>query len=169
MAGAIARALFSQESMYVIPAFGIAVAIKVFCNRLALFSVLAFPGVLLHEILHFIAGLVTNAQPVAISFVPERRGGRLVLGSVAFANLRWYNAAPAALAPIASAPMALLVAWALSQEGFEMSFATPLWWMLLASFFLGSIPSSTDWRLALRSWPCAVLLAAFCLVWVRFS
>jgi len=83
------------------------------------FFLFTVAGTLCHELAHFFAGLLTNARPVGLTVVPRwigrgKRGsgaGHWELGSVTFANLRWYNAAPAALAPLLVLAVPLAVAW----------------------------------------------------------
>jgi len=74
------------------------------------FFVLTAAGTLCHELAHFGVGLLTNAEPVGLNLIPRRKGKVWELGFVTFANLRWYNAAPAALAPLLVLLLPLLVA-----------------------------------------------------------
>lgn len=57
-------------------------------------------GTSLHEMAHFITGFILNAQPTGLSLWPKKCDGRYVLGSCGFRNIRFYNAFPAALAPL---------------------------------------------------------------------
>ncbi|RQR65272.1 hypothetical protein DIE12_31910 [Burkholderia sp. Bp9015] len=72
---------------------------------------------------------------------------------VEFENVRWWNAAPAALAPILGLPIAVVAAW----WRVRTSIGTGAWdfliWLAIAQVLAGSPPSGTDWRLAGRSWP----------------
>lgn len=64
-----------------------------------------WPGTVAHELLHFIAGLLTGAKPVSLSVIPRRKvDGGWLLGSVSFARLRWWNSVPVGLAPLALIP-----------------------------------------------------------------
>lgn len=77
---------------------------------------LQFTGVLVHEMLHFIVGLVTMARPSSMSLVPRTEGGRLVLGSVGFVGLNWLNAWITALAPLLAFPIIYwLASWRLTE------------------------------------------------------
>jgi hypothetical protein len=70
-----------------------------------LFALSVWPGTVAHELLHFLAGWITGAKPVSLSVIPHRtHEGGWVLGSVAFANLRWWNSALVGLAPMALLP-----------------------------------------------------------------
>jgi hypothetical protein len=50
--------------------------------------------------LHGLVGLLLFAKPRSFSIVPKRQGDTWVLGSVGFANLNIWNAAPVAFAPV---------------------------------------------------------------------
>jgi hypothetical protein len=70
-----------------------------------LFALFVWPGTVAHELLHFFAGWITGAKPVSLSIIPHRNPeGGWVLGSVAFARLRWWNSLPVGLAPLALLP-----------------------------------------------------------------
>lgn len=64
------------------------------------------PGTLLHELMHFTVGLVMNAHPCNFTVFP-RKGldGSYVMGSVGFRNVTFYNAVPAAMAPLLLLPI----------------------------------------------------------------
>jgi hypothetical protein len=80
---------------------------------------------------------------------------------VSFANLRWYNAAPAALAPLLVLGLPFAVAWWRTRHGLVFEPLDLLLTLLLAPQFLSFWPSPVDWRLAARSWPwIPVLLVA---------
>lgn len=69
-------------------------------RRFVSMAVLGFPGVLLHELLHWTVGFVLLARPCAINLIPRRAGNEWHLGSVSFTSLNLLNAAPVALAPL---------------------------------------------------------------------
>lgn len=86
---------------------------------IGLFALIAWPGTVAHEACHAAVGLILGAKPRGFTVWPTRiGGGRWRLGSVSFANITWWNAAPTALAPLLLAPAAvwLLRTWAL--DGF---------------------------------------------------
>ena len=59
------------------------------------------PGTILHELMHFIVGLVLNARPCNFTVFPRKSpDGYYVMGSVGFRNVTFYNAVPSALAPV---------------------------------------------------------------------
>lgn len=65
--------------------------------RVAIFSLV---GTIAHELLHLAAGWLFLAQPTSLSIIPKREGSGWTLGSVSFANLTIFNAAPVAFAPL---------------------------------------------------------------------
>lgn len=78
----------------------------------ALYALLTWPGTLVHELLHYLAGLVTGARPVSLTIIPrQQKTSSWVLGEVAFARLRWWNSAPVGLAPLALLPAGGWLVW----------------------------------------------------------
>lgn len=139
---------------YLMPAVSLALLIRWNCRSFRFFAAFMFLGVLLHETLHLIIGAILNAKPVGMSVIPKRgREGTMELGSVCFSNITWYNALPLALAPLFGLPMALAAAHLRVTGGWAFHWIDALIWMVLASVLLSCWPSSTDWRISLRSWP----------------
>lgn len=68
---------------------------------LSLFSLLFFPGVLLHESSHFVAARLLNVRTGRISLLPRPQpNGRLQLGFVETANTDWLRDAIIGAAPL---------------------------------------------------------------------
>lgn len=64
-------------------------------------ALINIPGTLLHETMHYLVGLVLNARPCNFTVFPTRgEDGNYVMGSVGFRNVTFYNAVPAAMAPL---------------------------------------------------------------------
>jgi hypothetical protein len=143
-----------QALLYLIPSAIIWLLLTGLSGRTALYSILSLPGTFLHELLHLTAGIVTNAQPVSFSLLPKRdRRGKLILGSASFANIRWYNALPTALAPLLGIYITLLAAAYRVDGGYAFKPADIIIWCLLAPQFTSMWPSSTDWKISFKSWP----------------
>lgn len=66
-------------------------------------------GTLLHELMHFIVGLVLNARPCNFTIFPKRNLEGYVMGSVSFRNITFYNAVPSALAPLLLLPLGFYI------------------------------------------------------------
>jgi hypothetical protein len=154
--------------LYLAPSAALALLIRVLAAAHPFFFVFTAAGTLCHELAHFAVGLVTGAGPRALSIIPRRVGRNWQLGSVTLTRLRWYNAAPAALAPLLIIALPFLVArwrtapgWTFGPVDVGIAFA-------LAPQFLSFWPSAADWRIALRSWPYLLLVAmAGAAVWLQ--
>lgn len=135
-----------------------------------LFSLLALPGTFCHETCHWIVGKLLKGCPKHFTVLPRREGHGFVLGSVAFANLRWYNGFFIGLAPLGLLPLVYgLLLWRLrSHPALDWSEAGIAF--LLANLLFAAMPSWQDLRIAARS-PIGWLLLAGVLVWgwLRFA
>jgi hypothetical protein len=128
---------------------------------------LQFTGVLVHEMLHFLVGLVTMAQPNSMSLSPRTEAGRLVLGSVGFINLNAWNAWITALAPLLALPLIYrLASWRLSTGPDYFQWWDMLIWLCIAPQYCNCWPSRADWKLVLISWPLLGLFAVGFAVWI---
>ena len=118
-----------------------------------LHALLAFPGVFLHESLHWLAGVLLGASPTGFSVFPERYGNHYLLGSVTFRSVNVFNAIFIAMAPVLLLPLAVwcfydwvLPAWYGSTYGIWAGFC-----YLTASIALAAMPSSIDFRMSAAS------------------
>jgi len=145
-------------SLYLLPSLALAFLIWIVAAAHPLFFIFSVAGTVCHELAHFSVGLLLGAEPVNFSVIPRRNGRSWELGSVTFANLRWYNAAPAALAPFLVLLVPLAVAWWRTRTPWTFGPADLALTLLLAPQFLSFWPSPVDWKLALRSWPWLVLI-----------
>lgn len=104
------------------------------------------PGTFLHECAHFLVGLLLWAKPVRFSLLPKKSGDCYVMGQVGFANLRFYNALPSALAPL----LLLFLAFYLNGKFFSIfpfSFGTYLLYIFAMTLLIeNSMPSATDFK-----------------------
>lgn len=108
------------------------------------------PGTILHETAHFLVGLVFNAKPTSFSLFPRKSGGVYVMGSVGFRNITFYNALPAAMAPLLLLP----IGFYLNRYFFtavNISIWTYLVYILLQTIIIeNSLPSTTDFRVGFK-------------------
>ena len=129
-----------------------------------LLSLLALPGTLCHEAAHWLLGKLLNGRPVRFTVVPRREGRGYVLGAVAFANLRWYNAFFIGLAPLLLLPLAWgILRWRLGGHP-TLGWPEAALVFLLANLVFAAVPSGQDLRIAGRS-PLGWLLLAGMLGW----
>ncbi len=154
--------------LYLLPSIALAFFIKALSERFIVFTFLTLAATLCHELAHYLVGLVTNAHPTAIRIIPRRIDRHhYQMGAVTFSNLRWYNAAITALAPIVILAIPLIAAeWHVRHSsGFTWEDVAIAFF--LAPQFLCFWPSRTDWMLALRSWPYLLLLIPLCWYWTK--
>jgi hypothetical protein len=107
------------------------------------------PGVVLHELAHFLMGVLLRADPSSFNIIPQRRfDGRWTLGSVAFSRVTAFNAVPIAFAPLGLGPLAFYV----YQSWFDwlpLTLVNTLF--LYATIFLliyNALPSRQDFMIA---------------------
>lgn len=133
-----------------------------FVGHRALFRLVLLPGTLLHELTHFIIGVLTNAQPNSFSIIPNHTK----LGSVSFTHLTWYNAIPTTLAPLLGlASISVAAIHNLPQDIQRFTPQNLYILVLLSPMVYACWPSSVDWRLSLRGWPIYV----FAIVYVAYT
>lgn len=134
-----------------------------------LFSFAVLPGTFCHELCHLCVGGLLNGQPAAFTILPKREGHGYVMGSVAFAHVRWYNAFFLGMAPLLLLPAAYgLLAWRLRGHP-AVNWGEGLWLYLIANLVYASLPSWQDLRIAARSPIGWLLLAAAATYgWFRF-
>lgn len=158
--------VFTSAAGYLAPSVVTGAVLMLSRRASAPLRLLHFSGVCVHEMLHFVVGLVTMARPTSMSLVPRTEGGRLVLGSVSFVALNWLNAWITALAPLLALPIIYgLANWRLIHGPQHFQWADLLIWLLIAPQLLNCWPSRADWKLVLISWPLVVMLAASMVVW----
>jgi hypothetical protein len=120
-----------------------------------IYSLIALPGTLAHELAHFIVALVLFAHPRFPSLIPIRmEHGGWRLGSVAF-RADYARALPIAMAPLALAPLALWWAGTFLHAASWPLYGLHMW--LVAAMMTASVPSGTDFKLAL---PALIALTA---------
>jgi hypothetical protein len=146
--------------LYLAPSLALAFLIRLLARAHPVFFLFTAAGTLCHELAHYAAGLLCAAGPRGLTIIPQRVGSTWQLGAVTLTRLRWYNAAPTALAPLLIIALPFLVArwrtvpgWTFHPADLAIAFA-------LAPQFLSFWPSAADWRIALRSWPYLLLIAA---------
>ncbi|MBF0455002.1 MAG: hypothetical protein HQL72_09355 [Magnetococcales bacterium] len=108
-------------------------------------------GTFFHELAHYMVGLLLGAKPSGFSLWPKpHREGGVVLGSVTFANLRFYNTLPTALAPLLLFILAYLANIRLFSPQDESLFSYTLSLFIIVILLENAIPSTTDIKVAFR-------------------
>ena len=149
--------------LYLAPSLLLALLIRALSARHPFFFLFTLAGTVCHELAHFVAGLLTGARPAAFTVIPRRVGQGWELGSVRLTRVRWYNAAPSALAPFVVVLLPFVVAWWRTRAGLNFQWIDLALAFAVAPQFLACWPSTVDWKISLRSWP--YLLIAGLLWW----
>lgn len=160
---AIAPELLCQNGdmlLYLLPSVALAAVIRILASVHPFFFLFTLAGTICHELSHVAMGFLSGARPGAFTVVPKRKGRHWELGSVTLNCLRWYNAIPAALAPLLIILIPLAVAWWRTRTpGWRFAPVDVLLAFALAPQFLSFLPSKDDWRIACHGWPLLVLIA----------
>lgn len=118
-------------------------------NNIWLTALVNIPGTIFHELAHFIIGMIFNARPVKISILPKKNpDGGYTIGSVSFANLTFYNAIPACLAPLLLLPFAYFVDKFLAPHIIPTFLNYIIYVVLQTIIIENAIPSKKDLELA---------------------
>lgn len=120
-------------------------------------AIVNIPGTFLHETAHFLVGLILNAYPTRFDLFPKKVGDSYVMGSVGFRNIQFYNAVPAALAPL----LLLIAGYYFNMwffENIKINYINYIGYVFLQTVIIeNAVPSSTDFKVAF-SYPLSVLL-----------
>jgi hypothetical protein len=166
---AAAPALLCEHTdivVYLLPSAMLALVIRVLATKHPIFFLLTAAGTACHELAHFLVGLLSAARPTGLTIIPRRLGQHWQLGSVTLSRVRWYNAAPAALAPLLIILIPLAVARWRTSPGWHFTWTDIGIAFALAPQLLSFWPSDIDWRIALRSWPYLLILCP--LAWLAW-
>lgn len=152
--------------LYQLPAVVIGLVLSFLIPSPPVRAIFVLPGTFIHELLHFMVGLILNARPVSFSVWPRKSGpAAWTMGSVGFTNVRWYNGAAVGLAPLLAPATATW--FAPDAASWHMELGDLKYWALAAPVFSMCLPSWADVKICLASAvPLAVLLA---LAYWRFS
>jgi hypothetical protein len=149
----------SDILLYLLPSVALALIIRILAATHPFFFLFTLAGTICHELMHFLMGWLTFARPGRFTVIPVRKAGHWELGSVTLNRVRWYNAAPAALAPVLIILIPFALAWWRTRPGWHFQPVDLLIAFALAPQFLSFWPSATDWRIAMRSWPYLFVIA----------
>lgn len=150
---------YTDVAIYLIPSFALAFLIRFLSASHPFFFIFTLAGTICHELAHFIAGLATGARPTSFTVIPRRSGRHWQLGSVTLSRLTWYNAAPSALAPLVLLLIPVAAAWFRTRGDWTWQPLDLALTLVLAPQFLSFWPSSSDWKIAVQSWPYLIGIA----------
>ncbi|MDL2357246.1 MAG: hypothetical protein QFF03_18475 [Pseudomonadota bacterium] len=159
---AVAPAFACQHGdllLYLVPSAALALLIRLLAGTHPAFFIFTVAGTICHELAHFGVGWLVGARPTGLTVIPRRSGRSWELGSVTLTRVRWYNAAPAALAPFLIVALPLVVARWRTVPGWTFHPVDLLIAFGLAPQMLSFWPSAVDWCVALRSWPYLLVIA----------
>lgn len=132
--------------------------IRALTRRHPVFFIFQLAGTLCHELAHLLVGFITGARPGSFTVIPRRTGQGWTLGAVTLTRLRWFNAAPSALAPLLLIAMPWWVALLRTHAGWHFEVKDIVIAFLLAPQFLACWPSGADWKIAMHSMPAVILI-----------
>jgi len=125
-----------------------------------LWYVVNIPSIFLHELAHFVVGLILGGRPVRFfSFTFEASKGSILLGTTVFSNINSFNALPIGIAPS--------IYWIILVFLFLKIDLTKYWGlMMFVSFYLlkAGKPSRTDLKIAFNL--ASVLIWSFLTIFV---
>lgn len=115
-------------------------------KNIYLTALINIPGTILHELAHFVIGLLLYAKPTGFSLFPKKSGEYYITGSVGFRNITFYNALPASLAPL----LLLIIGYYFDKYFFHniaVSFENYILFIVLQTIIIeNSLPSATDFK-----------------------
>ncbi len=162
-----ARLVFDAHAnaiLYLIPVLLICAWLQALHARSGLYtkSLSLLAGVFIHELLHLLVGVLTYAKPVAMSIIPRHIDkGYYELGHVRLNNIRWFNAVFVGFAPLLGfVGVAIFIHWR-TRYGWFFSWWDLLAWYVLAQVSMSAWPSTSDIKIALRSWPLLIPIAGY--------
>ena len=111
-------------------------------------ALINMPGTILHELMHFLIGLILNAKPHNFTIFPRRGESGYVMGSVGFTNITFYNAVPASLAPLLLLPIGFYLNRYFLPT-MNPTFTNYVLYVLLQTIIIeNAMPSSSDFKVA---------------------
>lgn len=125
-------------------------------SSIGFYALVTLPGTFAHELMHYLAALLTDGRPHGFSLIPSGN----TLGSVQV-YVNWYNAALIGLAPLLLAPLTLLIV-AIAAKAKSLIKMLALSYVA-ACCWVACIPSAADLSIAAStpsSWPFGLFMLA---------
>lgn len=121
------------------------------------YSLIGFPGVFAHEMMHFLMAKLLWANPSLPNMIPRRHGDTWVMGSVSF-EPTFINSIPVALAPLLLLPASILLAAEILPNAHGWQYFGWIW--LIGSALHACMPSRQDWKVAMPAILAVAIVAA---------
>ena len=152
--------------LYLLSCFLLVFVLGLLRNFFLIFSMLSLPATFAHELSHWIAAFLINAQPTKLSIIPQRNGRTYVLGHVLCRNISWYNAWLVGFSPLSLLSAAYFMAvW---RTPFSFSALDVGLFYLTAQLLMGSIPSGQDVKIVFQHSMVLIIILGF-FMWRSFS
>lgn len=111
-------------------------------------ALINLPGTILHEMMHFLVGLILNAKPCNFTILPRKSDNGYVMGSVGFTNITFYNAIPSSMAPLLLLPIGFYLN-RYFLPNMNPTFTNYILYVLLQTIVIeNALPSSADFKVA---------------------
>lgn len=110
-------------------------------------ALLGLPATIVHELAHWVVAFLLFSRIDSISVMPRIEGREIIYGQVIYSPKLRVFSIPISLAPLLINPA---VAWFLFTIQIESILLDILRWYLIIIILFGSIPSTTDFKMAIR-------------------
>jgi len=129
--------------------------IKKISHRSYLFALFTFPATLMHELTHLTFSVLTFGKPSKINLIPRKTENGIIFGYVENNNISFYNAVFIGLAPLTLLflGIAFIFKYLIPEQNLML---TLVYFYLSLMFIEGGVPSKTDLKVALISWPLLI-------------
>lgn len=110
-------------------------------------ALLGLPATIVHELAHWIVAFLLFSRMDSFTIMPRFEGRDIIYGQVIYAPKLQVFSIPISLAPILINPA---VAWLLYTIQIDSILLEIIRWYLIVIILFGSIPSTTDFKMAIR-------------------
>lgn len=110
-------------------------------------ALLGLPATIVHELAHWLVAFVLFSRMDSISIMPRFEGNEIIYGQVVYAPKLKVFCIPISLAPMLINPV---VAWILYSIQIHSILFELIRWYLIVIILFGSVPSTTDFKMAIR-------------------
>ena len=131
-----------------------------------LYALLTLPATIMHELTHLVLSILTFGKPTKINLLPKKTENGIIYGYVENSNITYYNAIFIGLAPLILLVFGFIFIFKYLIP--ETNIYLIVWYFYISLMFIeGGIPSRTDLKIALISWPL-ILIIGVVFLFVKF-